>query len=134
MRIESCDYITSTGFAACLSKDSQFSTVILLEHSVQRRIYLVRYFSECLRIRLELLGVAVHYYQPSLIVLNPFLISLVQTCELVDAYSLLALTSSLANLIHQIRYRGADVYHEVRQLHESHHRIEEIRIVVEVAV
>ncbi len=116
------------------TQKSKLKNHFLLEHSVQRRIYLVRNFSECLRIRLELLGVAVHYYQLSLIVLNPFLISFVQTCEIVDAYGLLALTSSLANLIHQIRYRGADVYHKVRQLHESHHRIEEVRIVVEVAV
>ena len=83
------------------TQKSKLKNHFLLEHSVQRRIYLVRNFSECLRIRLELLGVAVHYYQLSLIVLNPFLISFVQTCEIVDAYGLLALTSSLANLIHR---------------------------------
>ena len=109
-------------------------TVSLFEQSEECCVNFVSNASEGLCIRLKLLSVAVHDYQLALIVFYPRLVTVVQTRKIVDAYGLLTLASALSDLVDEVWHRRAYVDHEVGQLHKRHHGLEEVRIVVEVAV
>ena len=90
---------------------------------------------------LEVLGtitklavVAIDDDELSLVTLDPLLVATGESLEVVEAHGLLVLTATLLNLCHQGGNGGADVDHEVGQLDERHHEVEEVAIVVEVAV
>ena len=67
-----------------------------------------------------------------LVVLDPVLISLVETCDVVDADAFLVLTATLLDLAHEVRDRTLQVDEKVRRVHQRHHEIEEVRVVLEV--
>lgn len=68
-----------------------------------------------------------------LVVLDPVFISLVETCDVVDADALLILAATLLDLAHEVRDRALEVDQEVRRVHQGHHQVEEVRIVLEVS-
>ena len=83
---------------------------------------------------LELEGVAIDDEEFAWIALNPFLVTLVQASEVVDADALLVLTAAFGNLGNEVRDGAADVNQQVGQANEGHHQVEEVAVVLEVAV
>ena len=104
------------------------------EEAVEFGIYHIRHLLEVLRIIAKLTMVAIDDDELALVFLNPCLIASAEALKIVQTHSLLVLTSTLLNLRYQRGDAGADVDHEVRQLHQRHHQVEEILVVVEVAV
>ena len=106
----------------------------LLEQSIEHGVDFVSDVAESFWIGLKFLSVAIDDDELARVSLDPFLVSIVETRQIVDAHGLLVFTSALADLRNEIRHGGADVDHEIRQLYKRHHRVEEVFVVVEIAV
>ena len=62
---------------------------------------------------------------------------LVQTCLLytsIDADALLEIAATLLDMLHERRNAALDIYHQVREFHQTDHQITEIGIVLEIPV
>ena len=82
----------------------------------------------------KLAGVALDNNELSLIGANPVFITLRQTFQVVQAHGLLILAATLLNLCYQRRNARTDINHQVGQLHQRHHQVEEVGIVGKVTV
>ena len=78
--------------------------------------------------------VAVDDDQAAFVLRDPALVEVIQALEIVDAHGFLEITSAFFNLRHKIGDGRADVDHQIGELDERHHEIEEIGVVGEVAV
>ena len=87
---------------------------------------------EVLRTVLELDAVHIKDKKLVRIVVYPVLITLVQTGNVVDPDALFVLASPLLDLADEVRDRAAEVDQQVRRVHEGHHEVEKVRIVLEV--
>ena len=104
------------------------------EEAVELGIYLFRDALEVGNAGLELQRIAIDNEQLPGIVLNPCLVALVQTREVVDADALLVLSATLGDLGNEVRDGTAYVDEQVGQTDERHHQVEEVAVVLEVAV
>ena len=97
-------------------------------------IYQVSNLSEIFRILSELQIVTINDDEAAFIILDPILITLVQTLEIIDADALLEITATLFDMLHERRNAALDIYHQVREFHQTDHQIEEIGIVFEIPI
>ena len=97
-------------------------------------IYQVSNLSEIFRILSELQIITIDDYEATFIILDPILITLVQTLEVIDADALLEIAATLLDMLHKRRHATLDIYHQVREFHQTNHQIEEIGIVLEIPV
>ena len=67
-----------------------------------------------------------------LVIPYPLLVSLVQSGDIVYTDTLLVLTPALLDLTYQVRYAGPQINQQVRRIHQRHHQIEKIGIVLEI--
>jgi len=102
------------------------------EKSEEFCIDLVDHLLEILRAVLELDAVYVKNKQIVLIVLDPVLVALVQTGDIIDTDALLILAAPLLNLADEIRNGTAEIDKQVRRIHERHHKVEKIGIILEI--
>ena len=66
------------------------------------------------------------------IVVYPVLVALVKTGDVVDPDAFLVLAPPLLDLSDEVRDRAAEVDEQVRRIHEGHHEVEKVGIVVEI--
>ena len=64
---------------------------------------------------------------------DPVVVALVEARKIVDADAAFIFPASLLNLRHQIRNGGFQVDQKVRLADQRHHKVEEIRVVFEIA-
>ena len=108
-----------------------------LFHGEQAEEFGVDHVGDALEVGLrvaELGGVAVHDDEVALVGADPVLVAFVEALEVVEADGLLVFAAALLYLLDEVGYGGADVNHEVGQFDERHHQVEEVGIVLEVAV
>ena len=67
-----------------------------------------------------------------LVIPYPFFVSFIQTCDIVYTDTFLVLSPTLLYLAYQIRYAGPQINQQVRRIHQRHHQIEKIGIVLEI--
>ena len=106
----------------------------LTEETVELGIDHVGDLLEGLRVFAELAVVAIDDDEVAFVAFNPLLVALAESLEVVDAYALLEFAASFLDLGNERGDGAADVYHQVRQLDEGHHEVEEVGVVVEVTV
>jgi len=104
------------------------------EESVELGVYLIADLLQVGRVVAKLDIVSVDNDEVALVLCYPLLVALVQPFEVVEAYGLLVVAPALLYLRHEGGYGGTDVDHEVGELDERHHQVEEVGIVVEVSV
>ena len=97
-------------------------------------IYQVSNLSEVFRILSELQIITIDDDKAAFIILDPILITLVQTLEVIDADTLLEIAATLLDMLHERRNAALDIYHQVWEFHQTDHQIEEIGIVLEIPV
>ena len=97
-------------------------------------IYQVSNLSEIFRILSELQIITIDDDEATFIILDPILITLVQALEVIDADALLEIAATLLDMLHERRNAALDIYHQVREFHQTDHQIEEIGIVFEIPV
>jgi hypothetical protein len=107
---------------------------ILFEQAKQFGVDEIGNLAEILRIIGKLQGVAIDDDESALVILDPFLVTVVQPLEIVDADALLEISASLLDVLHEGRDTALDVNHQVWKLHQTDHQIEEIGIVLEIPV
>ena len=110
-----------------------FGLLFAWEESEKFSVDLVDHFLEVLRTVLELDSVYVEDKEVVLVVLDPVLVALVETCDVVDADALLVFAASLLDLTDEVRNRALEVDEEVWRIHQRHHKVEEVRVVLEVS-
>ena len=103
------------------------------EKSVKFSVYPVADLLEVLRSVLELDSVDIEDQKATLVVLDPVLIPLVQTGQVVYPYALFLFAAALLYLGHDIRNRRSEIYHQIRRIDQGHHQVEEVGIVLEIA-
>ena len=82
----------------------------------------------------ELDVVAVDDEQPAFVLADPLFVALVQAFEVVDADALLEVAAALLYLFYEVGNGRFDVDHQVGQVHERDHQVEQVGIVFKVAV
>ena len=97
-------------------------------------IYQVSNLSEVFRILSKLQIITINDDEAAFIILDPILITLVQTLEVIDADALLEIAATLLDMLHERRNAAFDIYHQVREFHQTDHQIEEIGIVLEIPI
>ena len=97
-------------------------------------IYQVSNLSEVFRILSKLQIITIDDDEATFIILDPILITLVQTLEVIDADALLEIAATLLDMLHERRNAAFDIYHQVREFHQTDHQIEEIGIVLEIPI
>ena len=97
-------------------------------------IYQVSNLSEVFRILSELQIITIDDDEATFIILDPILITLVQALEIIDADALLEIAATLLDMLHERRNAALDIYHQVREFHQTDHQIKEIGIVLEIPV
>ena len=97
-------------------------------------IYQVSNLSEVFRILSELQIITIDDDEATFIILDPILITLVQTLEVIDADALLEIAATLLDMLHERRNAALDIYHQVWEFHQTDHQIEEIGIVLEIPI
>ena len=97
-------------------------------------IYQVSNLSEIFRILSKLQIITIDDDEATFIILDPILITLVQTLEVIDADALLEIAATLLDMLHERRNTALDIYHQVWEFHQTDHQIEEIGIVLEIPV
>ena len=97
-------------------------------------IYQVSNLSEVFRIFSELQIITIDDDEATFIILDPILITLVQTLEVIDADALLEIAATLLDMLHERRNAALDIYHQVREFYQTDHQIEEIGIVFEIPI
>jgi len=98
------------------------------------RIYLVGDLPEVFRIFLEVEVVAIYDDELAFVVLDPLLVAVVESLQVVDADALLEVASSTLDVAYEGRDAATDVNHEVGEFHQANHEVEEVGVVVEVSV
>ena len=78
--------------------------------------------------------VAIDDEQVALVVLDPVLVLVVKSLEVVELDLLLIATGTLLNLRHERRHGGTHIDEQVGHLDERGHEVEQVLIVVEVAI
>ena len=111
-----------------------FFTLFRWEESEEFGIDEVGYLAEIFGILAKLQIVAIYDDEFALVVLDPLLIAIVQALEVVDADALLEVSASLLDVLHQGRNAALDVYHEVWELDQTNHEVEEVGIIGEITV
>jgi len=106
----------------------------LTEEAVELGVDHVGDLLEGLRVVAELTVVAIDDDEVAFVAFDPLLVAFAESLEVIDAYALLELAASLLDLCDERGYGAADVNHQVGQLDEGHHEVEEVGVVVEVAV
>ena len=97
-------------------------------------IYQVSNLSEVFRILSKLQIITINDDKATFIILDPILITLVQTLEVIDTDALLEIAATLLDMLHERRNAAFDIYHQVREFHQTDHQIEEIGIVLEIPI
>lgn len=87
------------------------------EETEELCVYLVGYLSEILWVLLEIEAVTIDDNQFSLVALNPFLVSVVETLQIIDADALLEVSASALDMAYEGRDAAADIEHQVWELH-----------------
>ena len=85
-------------------------------------------------ILLEVASVAVDDYEVALVVLDPVLVSTIEAGEIVERHGLLIVASALMDVVDEVGQGTADVDHQVGEACEGNHGVEEVAVIVEVAV
>ena len=104
------------------------------EETEEFGIDVVSYPTEVLGIVAELDIVAVHDEQFAFVVLDPSFVLVVESLEVVDTHTGLVVTSAFLDLRNERGYRRADIDEQVRHFDERHHEVEEVAVVLEIAV
>ena len=91
-------------------------------------------FLEVLRVALEVCCVTIYYHQVPFIGLYPVLITLVQTAKVIYPHRLFVLSASLLYVINEARDRASDVDHQIWQLYQGQHQVEEVGVIIEVTL
>ena len=79
--------------------------------------------------------VDIHCEHFSLVLLvDEVLVEQVEVLQVIELHELLIVPAPPLDVLHEMRDRGPKVYHEVGHLDNSHHRLEELHVAVEVAV
>ena len=97
-------------------------------------VYLVGNLAEVLWVLLEVKVVTIDDDELALVVLDPFFVAIVESLKVVDADALLEVSASALYVAHEGRDAASDVDHEVGQLHQTDHQVEEVGVVGEVTV
>ena len=82
----------------------------------------------------EVAGVSVDDDEVPLVVLDPVLVSTIESGEIVERHGLLVVASALMDMVDEIGQGTADVDHQVGKACEGDHGVEKVAVVVEVAV
>ena len=106
----------------------------LAEEAEELGVDLVGDLHEFGRILFELAVVAIDDDELARIVLDPGFVAVVEAGEEVHAHGLLEVAATLVNLVDEVRQAGADVDHEVGEADQGDHGVEEVGVVVKVAV
>ena len=61
-----------------------------------------------------------------LVVLDPVFVTLVETCDVVDADALLIFAASLLDLAHEVRNRTLEINKKIRRIYKGHHEVEKV--------
>ena len=131
LTISKCDIVTLKSKKKIREREIK---LFVREEAVELGIDLLGDALEVCDAGLELQIVAIDDDEFPRITLYPFLVTIVQTAEVVDADALFVVAATLGNLCAEVGDGAADVYHQVGQSDERQHEIEELAVVVEVAV
>ena len=111
-----------------------YGTCLEGKETIEVGVDSVRYGLESLGVVAELARVAVDDEQRPLVGANPLFVELVEALQVVNLDRLLVGPSALLYLLDEVGDAAAYVYHEVGQLHQRHHEVEELAVVGKVAV
>ena len=125
-------------FRACGAYLRKFNFLLLnllfSKQAEELGIYQVGNLSEVFRILSELQIITIYDDEATFIILDPILITLVQTLEVIDADALLEIAATLLDMLHERRNAALDIYHQVWEFYQTDHQIKEIGIVLEIPV
>ena len=125
------DYYSSRIF---LSNRKRHSLLSHREEPIEVGINAVGDGLEGLGVVAELAGVSIDDEQGAFIRVYPFFVEVVEALQIVDLDALLVTASAFLYLIYEVGDTGADVNHQVGELYQGHHEVEEFAVVIEVAV
>ena len=106
----------------------------LFEETEEFSIYQIGHLTEVFRILTKLQIVTINDDEAPLVTLDPFFVTVVQALEIVDADTLLEVSASLLNVLDKCRDTALDVNHQVWELYQTNHQIEEIGIIIEIPI
>ena len=104
------------------------------EESEEFSIDMVGNPTKILGIIAKLTCIAINDEQFALIILDPRFVLVIQSLEIVNLHSLLISASAFLDLRHERRNRSAHIDKEVGHLNKRHPEIEEVAVVIEIAV